>query len=118
MAFALILMGLVMIVAAVRNQQSQLVCLIQGDFSTQGNFLYWIVALLIIGAVGYVEKLKPVSDAFLVLIILVLFLASGNSAKLPGGGFFKQFTEAITGGTTGGTVGGTVNRLLGGIQPL
>jgi hypothetical protein len=108
MAFALLLVGLVMIVSAVRNTQDALVCLIKGDFTTTGsntgNFLYWVVALLIIGAVGYINKLKPVSDAFLVMIILALFLASGDPAKMTGGGFFKQFSSAI-GNLGGGTTG-------------
>jgi hypothetical protein len=42
----------------------------------------------VIGAVGYVPKLKPLSDGFLVLIILVLFLKKDS-------GIFDKFNEQL-----------------------
>lgn len=98
MAFALLFLGIMMIVSAIRNTHCALVTLMANDFSGQGNFMYWVVALILIGAVGYVEKLKPLSDGLLVLVLLALVLSRGNPKFNSGGGFFKQFTSAL--GTT------------------
>lgn len=125
MAFALLIIGIILIVSAIRNSASQLWTVLVGDFSGPGNFIYWIIALIIIGMVGYVKKLKALSDGLLVLIILALFLSKGNTSQ-PGGGFFKQLMSAlgttntkqapsIAGSSTGSTVtvGGS-NSLIGG----
>lgn len=111
MPFALLIIGVVFIVSAINNTQSQLVVLLKNDFTGQANFVYWLAALLIIGAIGYVEKLKPVSDGLLVLIILVLLLSRGNPKFNTAGGFFQQLTAAL--GTTGTNV--SVNIGGGGI---
>lgn len=100
MPFALIIVGIFLLVAGVRNQQAQLFSLVKGDFSGPNNFVFWIVSILIIGAVGYIPKLKPISTGFLVLVVLVLFLTKGNPNNV-GGGFFGQFSSALN-GTTGG----------------
>jgi len=89
MPFALLLIGLLLVTAAIRGSQDELVSLLYAEFSGQGNFLYWIIALVLVGAVGYVPKLKGFSDALLVLIIVSLFLSKGK-------GFFPQFANAIT----------------------
>jgi hypothetical protein len=94
MPFALLIIGLVLVTAAVRNTYIELGQLVSSEFSGPGNFIYWIVAILIIGAVGYVQKLKPLSDGFLVLVLLVLVLKRGNP-NMPQGGFFQQFTNAL-----------------------
>jgi len=78
------------------------------------------LALIVIGAIGYIEKLKPLSDALLVLIIIALFLTRGSPA-FPGGGFFAQLSKAL-GGTigTGGSVtigGGTTKPTTPGTIP-
>lgn len=99
MPFALIIIGVVMLVAAARNSQTDLFNLVKGDFSGDGNFVYWLVLLLIVGAVGYIEKLKPLSEAFLILILIVIVLKKGNTSGT-GGGLFEQFTSALK-STTG-----------------
>jgi len=87
MSFALFITGAVLLVASVKNTQDNLFALVQGDFTGQNNFMYWFVSILVIGAVGYIEKLKPLSIAFLTLLILVLVLTRG--------GLFDKFTAAI-----------------------
>lgn len=44
---------------------------------TAGNppFYMWLGALLLVGLIGYVPDLKPISIGFLVLIVLALLLA-------------------------------------------
>lgn len=90
MAFVLVLAGLVLFVTALQGTANQLgTMLVQDVFGTQGNrgFLYWVVAIAVVGAIGYVKSLKGLSDAFLALLLLVLFLNNK--------GFFAQFNSAI-----------------------
>ncbi len=94
MAFALLIIGILLLVSSIRNTQDNLKAILIKDFTGSGNFGWWVVALLIIGAVGYINRLKGLSDAFLVLVILALFLSRGNPSS-PGGGFFNQFTTAL-----------------------
>jgi hypothetical protein len=102
MPFALVLIGVILLVAAVQNTTPQLFTLIKGDFTGPNNFIYWFVAILIIGAIGYIPDLKKLSVAFLTLVIIVLFLSRGNANGI-GGGFFQQFTTAL-GATQSGSL--------------
>ena len=97
MPFVLIVAGIVLLIAAVRNTQGQLFYLVQGDFIGPNNFIYWLLSILIIGAIGYVPRLKPISDAFLILVILVLFLKTCPKSAGPEckGGFFDQFMAQV-----------------------
>jgi hypothetical protein len=79
----------------VRDQQQAFAALVAGDFSGPGNFLYWIVALAIVGAIGYLPKAKPISNLFIVLILLVLILNRGNPKTGAGGGVFQQLQAAL-----------------------
>jgi NADH:ubiquinone oxidoreductase subunit 6 (subunit J) len=93
MAIVLLIIGAVMVTAAVRNtvttsgSQEGLTDLLEGDFAGQNNFIFWVVSILIIGGAGYIPGLKNLSNAFLVLVIVVLFLSKG--------GFFQQFENAL-----------------------
>lgn len=104
MPFVLLIVGVYLVTAGIRGTQDTAFSLIKGDFTGTDNFIYWLAALLIIGALGYIPKVKPISTALLVLVIVVLFLKKGNTQGL-GGGFFTQFTNAL--GTTGSNANGT-----------
>ncbi len=93
MPFVLIIIGVVLLIAAVRDKQQVLFYLLAHDFTGDNNFIYWFISILIIGAIGYIPKLKPVSDGFLILVILVLFLRKGT-------GFFDAFQRQIGGTET------------------
>jgi hypothetical protein len=104
MPFVLLIAGAVLLIAAVRNTQDNLFSLLKGDFTGQANFVYWVFSLLVIGSFGYIPKLKPVSIAFLTLVILVLVLTRGNPQGV-GGGLFSKLTAQL--GTTTGTTSAT-----------
>jgi hypothetical protein len=89
MSFVLLTIGAVLLVASVRNTQDQLFSLLKGDFTGPNNFIYWFISIILIGALGYIKALKPLSNVLLALVIVVLFLKRG--------GFFSQFTSAIAG---------------------
>lgn len=99
MPFALLIVGFVLIIASARNTQDNLFALVKADFVGPNNFIFWVVSILIIGAIGYIPKLKPISTAFLVLVILVLILTRGNP-NTAGGGFFEKFTQQLNTTTT------------------
>jgi hypothetical protein len=112
MSFALLIVGAVLLTSAVLNTQSTLWGLLKGDFSGPSNFWYWLILLLILGAVGYIPKAKPISDAFLVLLIVVIFLSKG--------GFFAKFSSAVQGttSTAPNTSTSTATPQTAGLQPL
>lgn len=98
MAFALIFVGLLLTISAVRGTYHTLFSLLHNDFVGQGNFSFWMISCLLIGAVGYIKPLRPLSHAGLVLIILVLILKRGNPSGV-GGGLFAQLLSQV-GSTT------------------
>lgn len=69
MALIALLIGIVLIVAAVRNSQSDLFNALGTDVP---KFAVWAGAIVAIGALGYVPGLKPSSRLLLGLIILVI----------------------------------------------
>src|ERR1700744_3045512 len=98
MAFPLIFVGLILLVTAVRGTHSQLFTVVKSDFTGNGNFLWWILVVLAVGAIGYIKPLRALSWGFLTILILVLLLSKGNP-QLPGGGFFQQLLSGINSGT-------------------
>lgn len=92
MPFLLLFLGVVFVVSGVRGTQGDLLMLLKGDFTGKNNFIYWILALYAIGATGYVEALRPISDAFMVLILVVMILSNK--------GFFDNFMKQIEPTTT------------------
>ena len=88
MPYALILIGIVLLTSAIKGDLATLGALLKRDlFSPTDNFLYWVVAIFILGAIGYVKSLRAFSDAFLLLVIVVFVVANK--------GFFGQFTTAL-----------------------
>lgn len=89
MALALVVAGVLLLVSSVRDTQVDLVNLVKGDLigTGQGNFLQWILALALVGALGYIPRLKPLSVAFMALILVAIFLRKGK-------GFFSQLSAA------------------------
>jgi hypothetical protein len=94
MAFAFLFAGILLLTSGVRGTQDDLFAQIKSDFTGQGNFVYWATVCLIIGAIGYWKPLRPISHAFLVLIIIVLLLKRGDPNGI-GGGFFSQFFHQL-----------------------
>lgn len=87
MPFAFLIIGSAFLITGVRGTDDKFLSLLKGDFSGTPNFISWLFAILLIGSLGYIETIKPISRMFLVLIIVVLFLSNG--------GFFQKFTAQI-----------------------
>jgi hypothetical protein len=99
MPFALILIGLILIVSGARNTHAAMGAQITKDFTGPNNFITWVVAIGTIGAVGYVEKLRTFSHYFMALIIIGMVLSNK--------GFFTQFQAALAQGPVSPNVGET-----------
>lgn len=89
MPFALIIIGALLIASGLKDTQGELGTLLSNDLIGAGSFAWWFVSILIVGAVGYIPQVKPVSQAMLALIVSGLIFTNARH------GLFSQFTQAI-----------------------
>jgi predicted membrane protein len=108
MPLLLLIIGAMLASSAYNGTTGELQKAVVKDFTGNGNFIYWLVSIGIVGGIGYIPRMEHVSKAFLVLILLVIVLA--NSGTSGTGGFFAQFADAIKNFTPSGAsaVGGPV----------
>ena len=95
MPLFLLFVGSMLLISGAKGTTGDLSALLKEDFKpTDGSpgFGTWIAAIILLGATGYVSALKPISNAFLVLLLIVLVLANQKGSR---GGFFIQFKEAV-----------------------
>jgi len=101
MPFAFIIVGIVMLVSGVRGKSANLLTLLKGDLTGSNNFVYWILSILVIGSLGYVDEFKTLSRALLGLVLVVLILAEDKNGS---GGFFATLQSDLQQlGSSGGT---------------
>lgn len=97
MPYALLLIGAVMLAAGIRNTYKDLWALVENDFVGSSGFLSWVAAIAVVGGIGYIPKLKPLSVAFMTLLLIVLVLSNGGVfAKLQA--FIQSGAGAVAGG--------------------
>lgn len=87
MAFPVLLIGLVLVIAGFRGETDKVVETIREDFTGRPNFITWVAAIFAIGALGSIKSLRPVSDGLFVLVLLVLVLSNR--------GFFAELERQI-----------------------
>jgi hypothetical protein len=90
MAIVLLIIGVALIVSAIRNTYGQLGNLLAGDFTGSNSFLYWLALLVIVGGLGLVPVMRGPSRMLLGLIVLAYLLKQG--------GFWSQLTSALASG--------------------
>lgn len=90
MAFVLVVVGLLMIITGARGTYQQFGSQVASDFTGPGNFTYWLAAIGIIGAIGYIEPLKTVSRLFMALVLIGMVLSNR--------GVFAKFQAAMKAG--------------------
>jgi hypothetical protein len=96
MPFFLLGIGMIFLVAAIRGNQADLINLLKDDFSGANNFFIWVLAIVVIVALGNIKAIRPISDAFLGLVILVIIVANYRNQ----GDIFNSFIAQIKAGTT------------------
>lgn len=87
MPFAFAFVGILIFVIGIRGTHNEAIQLIRDDFTGQNNFFTWIGAIVGIGALGYIKEIRPISQAFLTLVVIVLFLSNR--------GFFAEFQRQV-----------------------
>lgn len=104
MPYVLLVIGAILFVSGVRGTNGKLWDLVKGDFTGSHSFLIWIAAIAIVGGMGYIPKLKPLSIAFMTLLLIVLFLSNHGVIKrlsdfvqnVPGPDPTNAMSEAIS----------------------
>jgi hypothetical protein len=94
MGFALIIFGVAFLLAGYHGTAAKLFDLLSGEFKGTPSFGKWIIAILAVGSIGYIRPLKSLSDSFIVLILVVLFLSNR--------GFFAKFNAQVLQSNGGG----------------
>jgi hypothetical protein len=88
MPLALITIGAVLLISAGLGTHQQLLALLKNDFSGPNNFFFWILALGVVGLLGYIPKMRPLSIGLIALVLISIFLKKGV-------GFFDQIKKAL-----------------------
>ena len=82
MPFFFVFIGVLLIITGVKDTYVALGQQLAKDFTGERNFFVWVLAFGLIGAFGYIERLKPVSNAFMVLVLLAMILSNSNRADI------------------------------------
>jgi hypothetical protein len=92
MPFALLLIGAVLIITAIRGTYSDLGKQLTTDFtgSGSGSFLIWIAAIGAVGALGYSPVLRTPARMLLALVILAMVMTNGQR------GLFSRLQQAVS----------------------
>lgn len=90
------MIAVIFLVAAIRGNQNDLIELLKQDFSGQNNFILWVLAIIVIVGLGTFKPIRPVSDAFLGLVILVIIIANYKGS----GDIFTSFINQVRSGTS------------------
>jgi Mg2+/citrate symporter len=75
MPFVLIFVGLVLAWSGIRNTHGELWKLATEDLQ---GYAFWVFAIVLVGSLGYIKTLKPLSVAFLILLMVALLLNNPN----------------------------------------
>lgn len=95
MPLLLIGTGLVLLITGVKGDAGALWSQLGKDFTGPNNFIFWLVSILVLGALGYIKGLENLSRLFIVLLLAVIFLKSDT-------GFFAQLQNFINSSQTAG----------------
>lgn len=94
MGLMFLIAGVLFFVAAVRGKEAtdELIGILQDDFTGPRNFFVWALAVGAVAGLGYIPKLKPLSTALFVLVILALILSHSDKS---GRNFITEFFRQI-----------------------
>jgi hypothetical protein len=99
MAAVLIIVGALMAIVGVRGTYGDFGKLLVTEFQGAKSFLWFAVAVGVLAALGNVKELKPVTNAFLLLVLVVLILSQQQGTA---GGFFASLMAQLQASTVPG----------------
>lgn len=112
MPFVIIALGIILLVAGIRSTEKDLFQLVKDDVLGSGGLIYWIVAIGLVGSLGYVKQLRPISIGVMSLILLVLVLKTGGGfSKLQSTLTATQASVESSGSSSGGLFGGILQNV-------
>lgn len=82
MPFFFVFVGALLILTGIKDTYVALGNELQKDFTGSGNFFVWVMALGSIGALGYVQQLRPFTNAFMLLILIAMVLSNSNRGDI------------------------------------
>jgi hypothetical protein len=82
MPFFFVFVGVLLIITGVKDTYVALGNQIAKDFTGTQNFFVWVLALGAVGSLGYIERLRPFTNAFMVLILLAMVLTNANKGDI------------------------------------
>lgn len=95
MPFALLFVGMILIITGFQNTYKQFGTMVAGDFSGNQSFLYWLASIGVVGSVGYIKGAESFSRAFMALILIAMIVNNK--------GLFANLQSAIVAGSTSET---------------
>ena len=79
--------GILFLVLARNGTQGDFEQLLKSEFSGSQSFIVWASAIVLLGLLGFFKPVRPVTDAMIGLIVLVLLISNQ--------GFFAKFNAAL-----------------------
>lgn len=79
MAYPLLFVGLILFVTGITGKTELFAETVKSDLTgggTSAPFAVWIAAVFAIGLLGAAKPLRPVSDAFMILIVLAFLISN------------------------------------------
>lgn len=89
MPFVFVIFGLLVLIVGIRGTQDTMFKLLRAEFTGPHSFIPWAAAIFILGALGYAKPIRPVADAMIGLVLLVILLQNK-------GGFFASLNQQIS----------------------
>lgn len=90
MPFALVFLGIIFVVTGVKGTIGALGSQLKQDFTGEGNFLYWFLAIGSVGTLGAIPDFRNFSRLFMTLILVAMVIRNG--------GVFDKLVQAIKSG--------------------
>lgn len=88
MPLVLILVGTLLFWSAYRGKQDELFAVVGDTVKGPPSFFVWVAAIGTVGSIGYVKSAEAFSRAFVILILISMFLAQR--------GFAEQINKALS----------------------
>jgi hypothetical protein len=78
MPVALLILGFLAIMTALKGNTSQVISTVTGDLTGSGSFLLWIGSIIFIAVAGKIMNIPRASKLFIGLIVLVYFISNSG----------------------------------------
>jgi hypothetical protein len=79
MPYVFLVIGLALAITAIEGTYKAFGLQLKQDFTDKHGFQYWALAICLVGALGYIQSMRPISNKLLWLVLVALFLANGGA---------------------------------------